>query len=285
MKKEIKVIGGLGNQLFQYAFFLYIRKFYQDAYLDLSYFEGYNLHNGFELDKLVKHEYLVPYIKNSSGLKKVLGLIYKYVPVNIAYYYNEYPKIRFRYNSKVLKYRFSYFIGYWQSKIYFETIKKQMIETIEFRNLSTRNVDVAKKMEIQDSVTVHIRRGDYLQKSDFAEINVQYYINAINYLIENKHIGDTNTCIYFFSNDIDWVRSIFKDVKYTKVFVDWNIKGDSFQDLFLMTKSKCNIIANSTFSWWGAALNSRKDNTVIAPKEWKKRRAISEIYLSDWILL
>ena len=112
-------------------------------------------------------------------------------------------------------------------------------------------------------MSVHIRRGDYLQDENLGGVcNNSYYLESVK-ILQTKL---KNPFFYFFSDDPDWVKKTF-NLDRMKV-IDWNTGINSYLDMFLMTKCKHNVIANSSFSWWGAYLNNYKNKIVIAPKVW-----------------
>ncbi|NCQ11249.1 MAG: alpha-1,2-fucosyltransferase, partial [Bacteroidetes bacterium] len=124
-----------------------------------------------------------------------------------------------------------------------------------------------------NSVSLHIRRGDYVDNKYFAQIPLEYYYNSIE-LIENKF---PNSSYYVFSDNLNWVKNNFK-TNVNLHFVDANDSSTDFMELYLMSKCNHNIIANSTFSWWGAWLNKNPDKIVIAPKVWFGDKTAQENY-------
>lgn len=160
------------------------------------------------------------------------------------------------------------FMGTWQSQHYFQGAEREVREAFTFKvqllNEKTRRL--MGQLEQCESVSLHVRRDDYLSPTyakGFGGICTQaYYQTAIEYM--RKRIGQPR--LFVFSDDLDWCRSNLSIAD--AVFVDWNRNEDSWQDMFLMSKCKHNIIANSSFSWWGAWLNTNPDKIVVAPKRW-----------------
>ncbi len=142
------------------------------------------------------------------------------------------------------------------------------------------------QIESTNAVSLHIRRGDYVkvkETNDFHGVcSIAYYETAIE-LITNK-INDP--VFYIFSDDMDWVKKNF-NIRQNHVFVDANDAATNYEDMRLMSLCKHNIIANSSFSWWGAWLNPSSSKTVIAPKKWMKDPSIETIDLipGNWIRL
>ena len=126
-----------------------------------------------------------------------------------------------------------------------------------------------KKIRQHKSVSIHVRRGDYVNHPLFGGIcDKAYYQRAITYIQEKTD------CDYYiiFSNDIKWCEENLSALLMGKnvVFVNWNKGKDSYQDMYLMSRCNYNIIANSSFSWWGAWLNNNPEKIVVAPKIWMK---------------
>ena len=121
-------------------------------------------------------------------------------------------------------------------------------------------------MQSCNSVSIHIRRGDYLNIPNYCVCDEGYYRHAIKHICENVD----KPVFYVFSNEPDWCESFMQQFGVVFKIINWNQRGDSYQDMYLMTQCKHNIIANSTFSWWGAWLNSQSDKIVVTPRAWFK---------------
>ena len=133
----------------------------------------------------------------------------------------------------------------------------------------------------KNSISIHIRRGDYLHPKFnhlYGNIcTIEYYKEAIT-ILQQKY---ANLHFYIFSDDISWVKENLPIVPST--YIDWNKKEDSWQDMYLMSQCKHNIIANSSFSWWGAWLNNNPNKTVICPSRFMNLNQQSDIVPEDWI--
>lgn len=133
----------------------------------------------------------------------------------------------------------------------------------------------------ENSVSLHIRRGDYLQKKHWDAVGhicqKTYYNRAINEM--GKHVK--KPIYYVFSEDLDWVKNNLKLEK--AVYVDWNKGKDSWQDMMLMSLCHHHIICNSTFSWWGAWLGTYPKKIVIGPQQWSSKMNSNEIMPKSWI--
>lgn len=129
-----------------------------------------------------------------------------------------------------------------------------------------------------DSVSLHVRRSDYIG-SYFAGIcTLEYYAKTVEYM--RKHIQ--KSIFFVFSDDIPWCKEHL-NLADNVYFIDWNKGKDSYKDLILMSNCKHNIIANSSFSWWGARLNNNPTKIVIAPHKWHQNLDYKDIIPSDWI--
>lgn len=286
--KIINIIGGLGNQMFQYAFALSLKNHFktEEILIDIHHFNHYNLHNGFELSKIFKGinlavankkqlkkvTYYIPHYSLSRLFRKCLPKLKTEYIENIEYVYNETPfKLIGDY----------YFEGYWQSFKYYANIKSQIFNAFKFPEPNSYNKKLALEIASCNSIGMHIRRGDYLNHKDFKGIcDLDYYKRAINCLLPTSE----ECCFYIFSNDIQWceenIQPLIKDYKVT--YVTENKGSNSFWDMYLMSKCKNLVIANSSFSWWGAFLNCVAQN-VIVPQKWNNSASVNEIYNPEWI--
>lgn len=271
----IKLKGGLGNQMFQYAFAKIIaRKNNTQLLIDNSFFNHGEKKIGatprnFELDifnisfKKATKQDLSYFYKLSfiNKLKKKLGL--------------NYPKT---YNEKSSKYNKLielikepvYLSGYFQSFKYFLGHENFVRDIFSFptSNLNDENIILLETIKNSESVSIHIRRGDYVSdvhtQKFHGNCSLNYYFAAIKLIKSQVDISQ----LIFFSDDMDWVREQFIDLPQSKLFVTDNAGDNSWKDMFLMSSCKHNIIANSSFSWWGAWLNKNPNKIVVAPKNW-----------------
>lgn len=168
--------------------------------------------------------------------------------------------------------------GYWQSEKYFQRIEKTIRKDLEFSASKSEQTKAwAEKINASTAVSVHIRRGDYAEnehtKNFHGLLGISYYEKAMS-VIEQQKIN--NLKYYFFSDDAEWVKKeIIKDNK-NYFFIGHNTGADNWQDMYLMSCCKHHIIANSSFSWWGAWLNTDENKMVIAPKNWFAHTAAND---------
>ncbi len=296
--KIVNIIGGLGNQMFQYAFAIALKHKFpsEEVLIDTSHFhylfinktKGYSLHNGYEIDKVFPHACL----RRASALQimKVSWYVPNYVMSRIARRFlpvrnKEYIQNRkdiFAFQKDVFERKGScYYEGNWESSQYFVDCRDQVQEVFTHGEPNEINKKYIQDMENENSVAIHVRRGDYLSGSKWTGIcTLDYYRKGIETILSDgqKHV------FYFFSNDIPWCEEAISPLlKGHELKIVTENKGkDSCWDMFLMTHCKDLIIANSSFSWWGAFLNKRHGR-VIAPSKWLNEDRQVEIWLDEWI--
>lgn len=299
MKKDkgkvyINIRGGLGNQLFQYAssraFALENDK---ELVLDISGItnEGHNI---FALDKFNIEAKKTNNIKlfQKTFAKKLNALSYR-IGKRFGYaksykfdlFTSKLTNIFGVYSidngyTKLLKSitKNDYLTGYFQSEKYFSKYEREIKQELKLKDkLSRENQNISNKMKKENSICVHIRRGDFVQIGAIV-CSTNYYLNAIEY-IKNKI---KNPVFYIFSNDINWVKENIK-FKDKVVYMDKN--NSSYEELVLMSSCNNFIISNSTFSWWAQYLSNNNDKIVIAPDKWFLDGQKEDIYSNNWIIM
>lgn len=289
--KIVNVIGGLGNQMFQCAFAIALKENhpFEDVRLDTSHFNGYGLHNGYEISSVFSNfavpiaekgaikelSYYFPNYKFSRIMRRILPRRKtEFVqPYHQAYVYN--PDALTNEGNK-------YYEGYWMSPLYFEKCKDSIVKAYSFKPFDTEeNLEYEKLFKESNSVTIHIRRGDYVGAENFKDIcTLAYYRNAIK---EVKNIIEAPV-FFVFSNDQRWCQDNLKDeFGNLKVYFVSNNRGkESYRDMQLMSLARCNILANSSFSWWGAYLNQRNDHWAFCPCKWVNNLEHKDHYIDSW---
>ena len=171
--------------------------------------------------------------------------------------------------------------GHWQKLGYVEAVREKLTHCVNLELLADdRDKMIVNQIRNTDSVSIHVRRGDYLKENQYQVIkDFGFYEKAI---AEIKKYSSEAT-FYVFSDDIAWVKSQMKEKNV--VYIDWNTGANSFKDMLLMSLCKHNIIANSTFSWWGAYLNTHPDKKVICPNYWMVGEKTGDRVPQDWIQL
>jgi hypothetical protein len=276
----VKVIGGLGNQLFQYATGKALAlKFNSDLKLDVSFYDDPKYSGSLRLTKFdfpieLAEEYECNGLKNKRGNKFIRLL--KHLGIKFPPFYQETHLVEsdvmhlFNKESSSLDSKY-YIEGWFANENYFKNYRDELLKDFDMDSkLTEPNKALMNEIKRINSVAVHIRRGDYLTNNYFTNLPTEYYFKAINYFCE--HID--NPKFYFFSDDIQWVKKEFVTI-VGAIFVDSNANLDSanstsddISDLMLMRSCKHNIMANSTFSWWGAWLNNNPEKKVVVPKIW-----------------
>lgn len=282
----IKIKSGLGNQLFQYAFgkALSLER-NEPIFLDISYYDNQperDAKRDYTLDKFnVKADYVSKEIseKYNSKLRVFIRKLLWRIKKIDAYKY--YPDL--------LESKSTYYEGYWLNQKYFLKYKNEIREDFSLKNPLgdfAKNIELEilncfKKNEVP--VSLNIRRGDFVTNPNSAFngiLGIPYYEKAIDTL---KEKGVASICVFVFSDDIKWAEENLK-LPCSMVFVS-NPNITDYEELALLSKCSHNIIANSTFSWWGAWLNQNPNKIVIAPYQWLKDKTATELDIlpEDWI--
>ena len=280
-KNIVYLSGGLGNQMFQYAFAKSLQSnynikfeinttFYKRTFKDQTPREiGLNLFN-------LKFKDCRDNILQRISLK-IKEKLSKIILSDNSTYYNENNVNHKNFNNLILKNR-NYFRGYWQNSNYFESIKNDL--KIDFslnHNLKNLDSNTFKKITLTNSVCVHVKRKDYLG-TDLEVVDVNYYRNAFKKLKSKFKSLDLN--FFIFSDDINWCNENLTFLPNSK-FCSFSM----INDFHLMSLCKNFIISNSTFSWWAAYLSNNKNKIVIIPSKWHKtnNNLLKDASPSDWI--
>lgn len=190
----------------------------------------------------------------------------------------------YHYEERLLKQKggIHLYLGGWHSEKYYREIEKEIKETFRFREdkINEGTKQIKAMIESKNSVSLHIRRGDFLSEANkdiYGNVcTLDYYNRAIQKIKEQI----PSPYFFVFSNDIEWTKeNLLLDNVY---FVNCNTGNDSWQDMYLMSCCKHNITANSTFSWWGAWLNSNPNKLVICPQTIKKNVDSPDFYPASW---
>jgi hypothetical protein len=270
----VRLIGGLGNQLFQYALGRNLAlKNNCELKLDISGFEDYKLH------KYGLHHFNI--VENIATKKDIR----EFKPTSRNFLFNLSNRISdsvlpwnkrkyiverdLNYNSNIFNVGGNaYLDGWWQSEKYFADISRIIRKELSVKNEPDGlNREILTIINSTNSVSLHIRRGDYVSNPQTKEfhgvLGMEYYMESLNLIEEN--VKDPQ--IFVFSDDIPWARDNLQ-TDLPVHFINHNGIEKNYEDLRLMSNCKHNIIANSSFSWWGAWLSKNKEKVVIAPKKW-----------------
>ena len=268
----VLISGGLGNQMFQYAFVLALRSKGIRAQMDLMPFNWKQEHNGYELERVfgVKEDC----VSGSFWHKYYYIFLKKYCKKKVLVdYLSYYPQA---FEKGII-----FYDGFWQLHSYFKDCENEVRKAFVFQGVDDENMELAKEMNSVNSVSIHFRRGDYLKIPRLQVCDDEYYKKAISYV--GGYVK--NPVYYVFSNDVEWSENFMRGFSVEFKVIDNNQGADSYKDMFLMSQCKHNIIANSSFSWWGAWLNDNVDKIVVAPNEWNKRVPDFHPQLESWNLL
>ena len=252
-----KLMGGLGNYVFQ-----------------ISAAYSISLRDGKEMicdtsDIMTPHKPYTNYTNNIFRKVNFTDSLPPFLPIGESKFtYTEFPKIDG--NIKIF--------GYFQSEKYFINYRKEILELFEIDGTTEKNL-LGKYIPLLelDTCSLHIRRGDYTWLQNFHPLqSIEYYKESISRVGNEKHF-------LIFSDDIKWCEENLNFIE-NKTFITGNT---DYEDLYLMSMCKHNIIANSTFSWWGAWLNKNDDKIVIAPSKWfgisNSHFGTSDLYCDKWV--
>lgn len=269
----IRVMGGLGNQLQQYALFRKFQSLGVEAKLDLSWFSGESQESAAAPRKFALSGFEGVSLETASAdeVRALLGRAYeeeaglseklkkRLMPGKMPLF--EESEM---YHPQIFSWRARYLVGYWACEAYYADILGRLREELRFpESGDVRNREIMAEMAAQPSVSIHVRRGDYLDTANaavFGGICTEEYYDACVNFIKEKCPG---AVFYVFSDDADYVRAHFTGEAFR--IVDWNRGENSFYDMHLMSCCRHNICANSTFSFWGARLNSHPDKMTLRP--------------------
>ena len=295
----IKLKGGLGNQMFQYAFG---RRIALDNNLELKFDIS-----GFKDDKVYRSKYCLncfnidENIANKRDLKKarlfnsksntgkLIRILNRIKPYHKRYILQE--KRLFIFDPKVLrKFRDVYINGYWQNEKYFKNIEDVIRRDFTFnKDLYGKNLEIVKQIKNTNSVGIHLRnyalghsgKTYYKDLSMYGIMSSEYYEKAVQYIEGIQR----ELHFFIFSDDINMAKRNIK-IKNPTTFVS-NSNNKDYEEMQLMSLCKHQIIANSTFSWWTAWLNNNPDKIVIAPKNWFNNADYdtSDLIPEEWIKL
>ena len=292
-KITIRLMGGLGNQMFEYAALRNLQLNNKcDAQIDLVGITN-KTHNIYGLDKLnIPKE-----IKVVNNTRSIKGFI-TYLLYGLYWVFLSKNKIGIKFMTMIepylnsigiylvvdgyvkiddIKVNNNYMVGYFQSKNYFKDNESLIRDELQVSvKLDGKNKKVYSEMNKENSVCIHIRRGDYVG-SFFEVCTKDYYLDAVKLM--NKKVK--NAKYYVFSDDIGWVKENIDLGDAT--YIDW--KNNQYEDLKLMSNCKHFIISNSSFSYFAQFLSLNKDKVVIAPSKWFNNNKNIDIYEDNWLLI
>ena len=293
--KIVVALVGLGNVLFYYAL---ANVFREKGVKSFVFVSKTNLeHRNYDLFTIFPH---LSKWGNLNAIQKIYYLIlqtirnFRYKRYKIPHKYLFYPFEGLYYDQEPVYYipsifkeleKNQYLIGHFQSYKFFYDYKDSILKEFQFsqNNLSEKTKKMEEVIGCSNSICIHVRRGDYLNGYYYETLgkvcSMDYYKRAVEYIRET--IEDPK--FFVFSDDPEYVALNLQI--QDAIYVDFNKGSDSWQDMYLMSRCKHNIIANSTFSWWGAWLNDNPQKIVVAPSRWFANMDNDEIVPPEWIRL
>lgn len=284
----VRIWEGLGNQMFQYAYARALKEKGRDVRIDLDkayddVFRKYR--NSASRENSVQNFRLSLFPLNMKRYRKynyinrdtcVREAIY-WLQANSLWKYKFYEEREPGYSESMEEIEGNYYIkGWFQSEEYFKSIRPILLKEFVPRKKLRIPGKLRAALNDSESVSLHVRRGDYVRLN--LALDIGYYVKAMEHM---EQIYE-NPIFVVFSDDLEWVK---KNLPIKGRFIlaneDKNLKD--YEELFLMSRCRSNIISNSTFSWWGAWLNQNRNKVVIAPKKWYK--AQRNIVPKEWTVL
>lgn len=291
----IRMTGGLGNQMFQYALYLKLRSMGRDVKMDDV--SEYVLDNarpimlwvfGIDYPRASREE--IDALTDGS-----LKLLHRIRRKLFGRKSLEYQEADCDFDRQVLEREPAYLTGYFQTEKYFEDIKEQVRKSFSFTEKIWDSLDgeTVKKIKTYReqirrtrAIAVHIRRGDYLNVPElYGGICTENYYDKAVLLMKERY---PDAVFYVFSNDEEWAKEWAKkrtDEKNPFVVIEGTSEETGYLDMLLMSECKHYILANSSFSWWGAWLGRAEDKCVVVPEIWQKGSRQADIYTEDMIKL
>ncbi|HEY4494538.1 MAG TPA: alpha-1,2-fucosyltransferase [Candidatus Paceibacterota bacterium] len=306
MKIIVRIQGGTGNQLFQYAFgrgtasFLSkklgksVELLIDKTTLDDARWDPHKIHRKYSLGLFHTK---ITFAKDSDFFGfvwirkhyKIFDRFYNFLRLKRFFLPFYYPEQTFTFDKNVFeRTKNTYFDGDWTTGKYFEHIADEIRNEIRPINpLSEPHQKILEEIRKTNAVSLHVRRGDYttdpLAITYHGVCSPEYYKKAIAYIEE--HVPSPH--FFIFSDDYEWSKENFKFINHPVTCVKGS-EGKDYEDMELVRECKHNIIANSTFGWWGAWLNPKKDKIMIGPKKWfanAPKGDTKDLLTDEWIKL
>jgi hypothetical protein len=264
-----RLMGGLGNQMFQYAFGRMLSIRHQtELKTDLSFLLNRNKSFTHTLRNYDLHAFNIQSSAvnsspcSESGIRSKVRSIFGKTMHQVTEKHFPFDDEAYHAPDNTC------LAGYWQSEKYFKQIRDELLNELQpIRPMDDQNLGVANEISSCESISVHVRRGDFIHNPTASVVHgfpgISYYEKAIDLIAHTN----SSVKIFIFSDDINWVKEHIK-TDLPCIYIDHNNGDKSYEDIRLMSLCRHNIIANSSFSWWGAWLNQHKDKKVIAPARW-----------------
>lgn len=297
----VRFCGGLGNQMFEYAFCVKLKNLFPNCEIktDVREYRVTKYHHGYEMDTVFKQRQFFkeatwgeikqlrgdfpivigwPLSKVTEPIRIILNKHFTSLKEEniLEEEYVDIESLEEIYREKFQRKDY-YLHGCWTGINHYIDELEILKKDLEFPVFTEpENLKVKEKMEKTESVSVHIRRGDYIGTA-FDVLDLNYYHKAIDYI--KKHV--VNPVFYFFSDDVNYIKENFTFLDNVKI-VDWNSGEKSWRDMQLMSCCRHNIIANSTFSQWSAILNRNPKKLVVYPGKERSDLKTEQVRLPGW---
>ena len=281
----VGINGGLGNQMFQYALYLKLKSLGKAIFIDdqiivnrLNDSKALKIFDVFDL----QYNKCTRALRNKmadvsmDSLSRVRRKIFGTKEFNDTYYVE--TDFNDNYKPQIFKFDNIYLNGYWQTEKYFQNIRDDILKNYSFTIEDDSVEGLLNIIRNTQSVSIHIRRGDYINNGGYDGVCTDAYYDAATEYIK-QHVS--NPVFYIFSDDKEYVRKKYQGKEY--VIIEGFTGNKAHYDMYLMTQCKHNIVANSSFSWWGAWLNQNEDKIVVCPKRWNTKSKLVNTPCDSWI--
>lgn len=291
----IKLMGGLGNQMFQYAL---AKAIGEEVLFDISWFEKENKlkdldHLNIELQNFntslkIATEEQIKYCLNENSITYGINKIFRRFQTKILPSNRIYEKIINKYQADLIdNSNDRYYEGFFQSTFYFNGVRDILLKDFTLsKNLESENEKMLYEIQNTNSISISVRHGiDYINLG--WDLKADYYNKAMDYMEEAVE----DPTFYLFSDDIEWCKKVLNMQKHNVIIANSKDENCSYAcGIYLMSKCMHNIISNSTYPWWGAWLNNNHNKIVIMPQKWISIKShlktiYDELYCDNWIRL
>ncbi len=278
--------GGLGNQLFQYAFGRYLAAKHQvPLSLDIRDYRNLPQH-GLQINHFnIQANFISDnqaHVPDLSRRTKWQRWLWNMTP-GLPHWVREKP---FGFHPNFLQTGPSAYIdGYWQSENFFSDIAETLRKELTLKTAcSQRTYEVADMMRSHRSVALHIRRGDYVTNPQLSQIYLNLPLQYYQRCVADWAADHNNINVFVFSNDIAWCRKHIR-WSYKTHWIDHTTTDTAYEDLYLMQQAECCVTANSTLSWWGGWLGRRTGQVVYTPQKWFQPHTLDDQYIpcDGWV--
>ncbi|MBE6061833.1 MAG: alpha-1,2-fucosyltransferase [Clostridium sulfidigenes] len=286
----IMLSGGLGNQMFQYALYCRLQELGREVKIDdrRGFIDDPNGRVP-RLTQVFGIKYEVATVREVKDMldshRDIISIARRKLFGRKSRIYREKSGL---FDEAVLTMDNIYLDGYWQSEKYFDSeyVKNRLINEFAIDKKLVLTDDesrrILEQIESEESVSVHVRRGDYLNpgvvENHGGICTDDYYKRAIEYVLDKK----PGAKLYFFSNDTKWTKEKYGDLGEV-VSLEGREEISDIAELLLMSRCKNHILANSSYSWWSAWLNDNSDKLVIVPSKWANLKQMDDIYTDRMI--